>query len=210
MNEQILAALARYGEPALFIVAAVASVGIPLPIMLLFIVSGSLVAQGTLHFPAVVSVAAVGSVIGDQIGYTIGRWGGRALVRRLTRLMGGAQRLGEVQAKAHRWGGPGVFFSRWLITPLGPWINLASGLADYSWLRFTVWDVLGETLDAAIYIGIGIVFSDRVQEVESILGDFIWALVAVLAAAIIGWKLLARRRRARTAAAAKPSATRHA
>jgi membrane protein DedA with SNARE-associated domain len=199
MSDQILAALALYGEPALFVVATIAAVGIPLPVMLLLIVAGSLAAQGTLNFGIAVSVAALGSMAGDQMGYAIGRWGGHALVGRLTRLLGGATRLDQLDARLRRWGGPGVFLSRWLVTPLGPWVNLASGLAGYSWLRFTLWDALGEAVFAALYIGFGLVFSDRVQEIESILGDLTWALVAVLAAAIIGWKLFAKK-------AAKPSA----
>jgi membrane protein DedA with SNARE-associated domain len=201
MSDQILAALALYGEPALFVVAVVASIGIPLPVMLLLIVAGSLAAQGTLNFGVAVAVATVGSVAGDQIGYAIGRRGGHVLVGRLTRLIGGADRLAEIEARAQRWGGPGVFFSRWLLTPLGPWVNLASGLADYSWLRFTLWDVAGEAIYAALYIGFGLVFSDRVQELQSILGDLTWAFVAILAAGIIGWKLFAKK------AAAKPSAS---
>ena len=210
MSEHILAALARYGEPVLFVVAAVASVGIPLPVMLLFIVAGSLVAQGTLSFAVAVSVATLGSIAGDQIGYAVGRWGGHALVARMTRLLGGTQRLSEVTAKVHRWSGPSVFFSRWLVTPLGPWVNLASGLADYSWVRFTLWDVVGEAIDAALFIGIGLEFSDRVQELESILGDLTWALVALLAAAVIGWKLLSGRRKATAKSSSTPSAIQRA
>jgi membrane protein DedA with SNARE-associated domain len=200
MSEQILAALALYGEPALFVVAIIASIGIPLPVMLLLIVAGSLAAQGTFNFGIAVLAAAVGSVAGDQIGYAIGRWGGRALTGWLTRLIGDAKRLEKMDGRIRRWGAASVFFSRWLVTPLGPWVNLASGLAGFSWLRFTVWDVLGEALFAVLYIGFGLAFSDRVQEIESILGDLTWALVAVLAAAIIGWKLFAKK-------AAKPSAT---
>ena len=88
-----------------------------------------------------------------------------------------------------RWGGAGVFFSRWLVTPLGPWINLASGAADYSWLRFTLWDFLGESFGAALFIWLGHVFSDRVQQIGSIFGDLTWAIVGALAAAFLGWKL---------------------
>ena len=203
MSEQILAALARYGEPALFVVATIASIGVPLPVMLLLIVAGSLAAQGTLNFAVAVSVAAAGSVAGDQIGYAIGRWGGHALTGRLTRLLGGPKRLAEVDVKVRRWSGASVFFSRWLLTPLGPWVNLTSGLAGYSWLHFTLWDVIGETIFAALYIGFGLAFSDRVQEIESIIGDLTWALVAILAAAVIGWKLFAKK-------AAKPSAAQSA
>jgi len=205
MSEQILAALARWGEPALFIIAAVASVGIPLPVMLLLIIAGSLAAQGALNFWMAVFVAAAGSAAGDQIGYAIGRWGGRALNARLARLLGGAEKIERLDAQARRWGGAGVFFSRWLVTPLGPWVNLASGAAEYSWLRFTFWDTIGEGIFAGLYLGLGLAFSDRVQEIGSIFGDVTWGLLGILAAAVIGWKLLSGKPRA-AETAAKPSA----
>ena len=189
MSEQVLAALALYGSPALFAIVAVAAVGVPLPVTLLLIVTGSLAAQGAMNVWLAIAIAAVGSVAGDQIGFAVGRWGGKRLVTRLSRMIGSAERIRELDAKAKSWGGAGVFFSRWLVSPLGPWINLASGAADYSWLRFTLWDFLGESFGAALYIWLGLVFSDRVQEVAGILGDLTWAVVGILVAAFIGWKL---------------------
>ena len=193
MSEQVLAALALYGYPALFAIVAIAAVGVPLPVTLLLIVTGSLAAQGAMNVWVAIAIASVGSVAGDQIGFSVGRWGGKALVARFSRTIGSAERIGELDAKAKSWGSAGVFFSRWLVTPLGPWINLASGAADYSWLRFTLWDFLGESFGAGIYIWLGLVFSDRVQEVGAILGDLTWAIVGILVAAFIGWKLFFKR-----------------
>jgi membrane-associated protein len=79
MREQILAALAQYGSPALFAVVTIASIGVPLPVSLLLIVTGSLVAQGVMPMWWAIALATAGSVIGDQIGYAIGRWGGTPL-----------------------------------------------------------------------------------------------------------------------------------
>jgi membrane-associated protein len=193
MNDQILAALARYGEPALFAIVAIASVGVPLPVMLLLIVAGSLAKQGVMDLGWAIAVSSAGSVVGDQIGYAIGRWGGKALNARIARLLGSEERLRQLDEKARAWGAAGVFFSRWLVSPLGPFINLASGAAEYSWLRFTLWDVVGEVLFCVIYVGLGLIFSDRVQAVGAVLGDLTWAIVAVLAAAVLGWKLFGRR-----------------
>jgi len=193
MNDQILAAFARYGSPALFAIVAVAAIGLPLPVTLLLIVTGSMVAQGAMDAWSAIAIAAAGSVAGDQIGFAIGRWGGTLVIQRLKHLLGDAKRLRDLDAKAKTWGTAGVFFSRWLVTPLGPWINLASGASRYSWLRFTIWDVIGETVGAALYVWVGIVFNDRVQEVGAVLGDLTWAIVAVLLAAVFGWRLLARR-----------------
>ena len=52
-------------------------------------------------------------------------------------------RLEQAEARLRKWGGPGIFFTRWLVTPLGPAVNLISGFAGYSWLRFLIWDFLG-------------------------------------------------------------------
>src|SRR6266852_3234344 len=144
MREQILAALSLYGAPALFGIVTIAAVGIPLPITLLLIVTGSLVSQGFMNVWWAIGLASAGSIIGDQVGYAIGRWGSGRFVDRFCRVLGGRERLEKAQAKARRWGGPGVFFSRWLVTALGPWINLASGVAGYPWMRFLFWDALGE------------------------------------------------------------------
>ncbi len=193
MSEQVLAALALYGYPALFAIVAIAAVGVPLPVTLLLIVTGSLAAQGVMNVWVAIAIASVGSVAGDQIGFSVGRWGGKPLVARLSRTIGSAERIKELDAKAKSWGSAGVFFSRWLVTPLGPWINLASGAADYSWLRFTLWDFLGESFGSALYICLGLVFSDRVQALGAILGNLTWAILGILVAAFLGWKLFFKR-----------------
>jgi membrane protein DedA with SNARE-associated domain len=188
MREQILAALAQYGSPALFAAVTIAAIGVPLPITLLLIVTGSLISQGAMNFWWAIGLATAGSVIGDQIGYAVGRWGGSELVDRFTRLLGGPERLEKAQSTARRWGGPGIFFSRWLVTPLGPWVNLASGLAGYPWMRFLIWDTLGEFLGTLLYVSLGKVFSDRVLALDAMLSDLTWAIVALLAAVFLGWK----------------------
>lgn len=166
MRDQILAALAQYGSPALFAVVTIASIGVPLPVNLLLIVTGSLVAQGFMPM-----------------------WWAIALAARFAAMLGGAERMAKAEAHARRWGGAGVFLSRWLVTPLGSVVNFTSGIAEYPWIRFVMWDVLGEALGAALYIVLGRVFSDRVLELDAALGDFSWMMLALLAAAVLGWTL---------------------
>ena len=166
-----------------------ASIGLPLPVSLLLIVTGSLVAQGVIPMWWAIALASGGSVIGDQIGYAIGRYGGTALVSRFGGMLGGPERMAKAEAHARRWGGPGVFITRWLVTPLGSVINFTSGIAEYPWVRFLFWDVLGETLGAALYIVLGRIFSDRVMALDAVLGDFTWMIMALVAAAALGWVL---------------------
>ena len=60
MREQILAALSQYGSPALFAVVTIAAVGVPLPITLLLIVTGSLISQGVMNFWVAIGLAGAG------------------------------------------------------------------------------------------------------------------------------------------------------
>ena len=196
MSDQLLAAVSQYGAPALFGIVAIAALGVPLPVTLLLIVAGSMISQGAMDLWGAIGAAGIGSILGDQAGYAIGRWGGPVVIARISRLLGKPGRVEAMEAKARAWGGPGIFVTRWILGALGPWINLASGAAGYPWLRFLFWDVLGELTGAALYISLGRFFSDRVIALQAVLGDMTWAVAALLAAAILGWKLVAFVRRA--------------
>ena len=189
-TDQLLAALLLYGLPLLFGVIMIASVGVPLPINLILIVSGSFVRQGESKLWPVIIVASAAAVLGDQIGYGLARWGGRRLVARISRKTGFKAQFRKAEALAKRWGGPGIFFSRWLVTALGPWLNVTSGIAEYPWRRFIFWDVLGQVLCAVLYVMVGYVFSDRVQAIEGILGNLAWVILGFIVAAILGWKIV--------------------
>jgi len=191
MNDQLLAAVSQYGVPALFGIVTIAAIGVPLPITLLLIVAGSMISQGAMSLWWGIGLASAGSILGDQAGYAIGRWAGPAVVTRIGGLLGRQASLQAMEAKAKDWGGPGIFLTRWLLSPLGPWINLASGTAGYPWRRFLFWDILGEITGAAIFISLGWLFSDRVMALFAVLGDLTWAVAALLAAILLGYRLLA-------------------
>jgi membrane protein DedA with SNARE-associated domain len=186
MREQLLAFVSQYGSPALFVVVMVASLGAPLPIALLLIVTGSLSAQGAINYWTAIAVGGMGSVLGDLAGYAIGRWGGGALADRLARLIGGENRLEEIEQRARQGAGLYIFLTRWLLSPLGPWVNLASGIARYPWGRFLLWDALGEFFGVALYVSLGDLFSDRVMALDSLLGDLTWGFVALAVALALG------------------------
>ena len=197
MNDQLLAIVSQYGAPALFGIVSIAAVGVPLPITLLLIIAGSMISQGAMNLWWAVGTAAAGSVLGDLCGYAIGRWGGPAIVAKLSGLLGNHVDLQAMEAKVKAWGGPGIFLTRWLLSPLGPWINLASGTAGYPWHRFLLWDILGEITGAAVFISLGRFFSDRVMSLYAVLGDLTWAIAALLLAIILGYQLLTYLRRTR-------------
>ena len=195
MSEQLLSLVTQYGPPALFGIVGIAALGVPLPVTLLLIVVGSMVSQGAMNIWLALAAASAGSILGDQAGYAIGRFGGTAAAEKFSRAFGKTAGLEAMEAKARAWGGPGIFLTRWLLSALGPWINLASGTAAYPWHRFLFWDILGECTGAAVYISLGRMFSDRVLALDSVLGDMTWAFGALIVAVILGWQLWKRVRR---------------
>ncbi|HKF55354.1 MAG TPA: VTT domain-containing protein, partial [Blastocatellia bacterium] len=149
----------------------------------------SFVELGELSLWPVIAAGIFGAVIGDLIGYGIGRWGSGTAVRIAT-WISSEEKWRQAEAAARKWGGPGIFFSRWLITPLGPCINFASGIAEYSWPRFLLWDIAGETIWVVLYVMLGKLFSDRVQAMKDMIGNLTWAFVALFACLVFGWKLI--------------------
>jgi membrane protein DedA with SNARE-associated domain len=188
-TDQLLGAVLVYGVPLLFVVIAVASVGVPFPVSLTLVAAGSFAKQGEMKLLPVIVAASLAAILGDQIGYGISRWGGRRLINRITRRIGGDEKIKKAEALSKKWGGPGIFFSRWLITELGPWLNVTSGITGYPWRHFIVWDVLGEVLWVVLYVMLGYIFSDKVQYIAEILGNLAWAILALIVAIILGWKI---------------------
>ncbi len=189
MTDQILGALLVYGLPVLFAVIMIASVGVPFPVSLTLVVAGSFAEQGEMKLVPVIIVASLAAIFGDQIGYGLSRWGGRRSINRITRRFGGEAQIKKAEALSNKWGGLGIFFVRWLVTGLGPWLNITSGIAGYPWRRFLLWDVLGEIIWVVLYVMLGYLFSDRVQYISEILGNLTWATMALIVALIPGWKL---------------------
>jgi len=190
IGDQLLAALTAYGLPVLFGVTMISSAGIPLPGTFLLIAAGSFVQLGDLSLGWVIAASCAGAVLGDQIGYWIGRWGGRRLAFRLSKWLGGEERIHAAESMAARWGGPGIFFSRWLVIQLGPWINLSSGITAYSYPRFLAWDIAGELFWVLLFVITGMVFSDRVQALTEVLGNLGWVVIGLVGAAVSGLLLV--------------------
>ena len=198
ITDQLLAALSLYGLPVLFGVLVVSSAGVPFPISLMLVAAGSFIEQGEMKLWPVLVVASAGAVVGDQIGYALGRKGGRHAAQWFTRWIGDESHIHKAEAFTKRWGAAGIFFSRWLVTPLGPWLNFTSGIAAYPWHKFLLWDVLGQVLWVVIYVMLGKIFSGRVEALIEILGNLGWVVIGVVVALILGWKLMQYLRPAKT------------
>src|SRR5436309_14238565 len=80
LNVEHLVTLAGY--PLLFAIVTGESSGVPLPGETALITGAVLASRGKLQIELVIALAAAGAIVGDNIGYLIGRRGGRWLLQR--------------------------------------------------------------------------------------------------------------------------------
>jgi len=80
--------------------------------------------------------------------------------------------------------------TRWLLTPLGPVLNLTCGITRFPYPTFLVWDILGETTWVLIYVLLGKFFSDRVEAISATMGDLTWVILGIAGVVFFGWRLL--------------------
>ena len=134
---------ANLGYPLLGVLVGAEAAGAFVPGETSLIIAGALAAEGRLTLTIVIAVAAGAAIIGDNVGYQLGRRGLRQLLERRSR---GRVRSARVFARGEaffqRHGRAAVFFGRWLpgLRVLASWL---AGANRMPWRRFLLWNALG-------------------------------------------------------------------
>jgi membrane-associated protein len=197
MTEWLLGLVPTYGIWLVAVATFLSCLALPIPSSVVMLAAGGFVGSGDLTLWQVVLAALGGAVVGDQLGYLAARRG-EGLVGWLSRRPSQAELIGKAQAYARERGLVAVFFSRWLVSPLGPWVNIAAGLAAMPWLAFTAAGVTGEAVWVGLYVGMGQAFGGSIEAASEAIGSLLGTIGAGAAALALGWWLLraARRQRA--------------
>jgi len=147
--------IATYGYAAVFFIVGAESIGIPLPgettLILAALYAG---ATHRLDIVGVILAATLGAIIGDNIGYVLGRVGGYRLLRRY----GHYVRIDDHRVKIGRYlfdrhGGKVVFFGRF-VTILRAFAAFLAGVMKMGWRRFLLFNAAGGLAWALLY-GLG-------------------------------------------------------
>jgi membrane-associated protein len=189
---------AGIGYPLLFALVAGESAGALIPGETALIVAAALAGQGQLSLPLVIAVAAGAAIVGDNVGYLIGRNALRRLVDRPGRWAAERRRLVERGEEFFaRRGSAAVFFGRWLpgLRVVTSWL---AGADRMPWPRFLFWNALGGIAWASTIGGLAYVLGRSASGSLGAIG-FIAVGVAVLA------YLVARVRRHLESRRRKPS-----
>lgn len=189
--------IGHWGYPAIFVVVVLSNAGLPVPEETVLGVAGYLVWRGHLRLSMVLAVGIVSAVVGDNIGYWVGRrWGQERMTRYARWALGHPERLESMRGFVARRGPLAVFVARFI-----PGIRFMAGpLAGSLGLRFLPFcaaNVLGAVIYVPVAVGLGYAvgygFGEYVERLRRLVGDVERALlVAVLlsALALLGWRTL--------------------
>jgi membrane protein DedA with SNARE-associated domain len=145
--------LLAHGLIILFALVAMESAGVPVPGETALIAAAVLAQQGHYSLVSVIAVAAAAAIIGDNIGYWLGRQGGRALLGRVPIVRNHFERvLPPAERFFVRHGPKTVFIARFVavLRVTAAWL---AGISHMSWWRFLIWNAAGG-IAWAILIGV--------------------------------------------------------
>ena len=181
------------GYPVLFVLVAIETMGIPVPGETALFTAGVLASSGHLKIGFVIVVSAVAAIVGDNVGFAIGRRYGRQLLLVPGPLERHRRRVIEVgEPFFERHGPKAVFLGRW-VTGLRITSAWLAGVNRMAWPTFLFWNALGGILWAASVTLTIYFLGEAAENAIDVVGPAAAGGVAVL---LVGYLLYRRRVRA--------------
>nr|WP_276562498.1 DedA family protein [Hoeflea prorocentri] len=170
--------------PGLFVDVLLEALGMPLPGETLIIVAAGLAALGQLSITGVALTAFFAAVVGDNIGYLIGRKLGRPLIVRHGSRWGIThERLAAAEDIIQKRGPIIVAFARFFVL-LRQLNGIAAGTAGMHWLRFLIANMIGAALWVGLWTTIAYHFGKDVTFLP-----LIWHHLALVAMVVVPFLL---------------------
>jgi membrane protein DedA with SNARE-associated domain len=181
-----------YGLIIVFLTIALETSGLPLPGETALVAAAVLASQGHFSIWSVIVVAAAAAIIGDNVGYWLGRKLGRGFLQRYGVVRRFSERvLPPAERFFRRHGGKSIFLARWFsgFRIAGAWL---AGFAHMPWWRFFIWNATGGiawavTVSLVAYYA-GQAAADAIGHYGLIGGAVIAVLVAAALVALHFWR----------------------
>ncbi len=200
--------VSHIGYPLLFLFVMAESSGALVPGETALIGGAVLASRGQLSIELVIVIAAAGAIVGDNIGYLIGRKGGRWLLERPGRVQRQRRQMLETgEPFFERHGPKAVFFGRFILG-LRVWASWLAGAMHMHWRSFFFWNACGGIVWATTIGLIAYFLGHAASNAVQVFG--LYGLAAFLLA--VGGAFLAHRRHRRhmrSDGAATAKATQH-
>jgi membrane protein DedA with SNARE-associated domain len=175
---------ACYGYVVVFVGVLLENAGLPVPGETVLLAGAALSRSGTMSLPWIVATAIVGAIIGDNVGFLIGRRGGRALVVRYGSKLGlTTRRLAQFDRFFDRHGAKTVIIARF-VTGLRVFGALLAGTSDLPWGRFLVYNAAGAIAWATTFGAVGYFLAYSWKTLEEWIGRSGLALLVAIAVVV--------------------------
>lgn len=195
--------LDRYGYAAVVVLVGLEGLGIPLPGQLILIAAGVYAGMDQFNIVVVLLLGLLAAIGGDNVGYAIGRYGGRELVQRFGRYVFLTdKRLAATERFFDRRGPIVVLIGRF-VDGLRQASGIAAGLARMGWQRYLAYNAAGSIVWVGVWVFTGYLAGSHIDAIYHGVvryQKFFLAAVAVIAVALIA-RWVVKRRSAQRAAA---------
>jgi membrane protein DedA with SNARE-associated domain len=194
--------LGHYGLWAIALLVLVEDFGIPVPGETVLIAGAIYAGSGRLNVVAVGLVGFAAAVFGDNIGYAIGRFGGRSLVERWGKYVFiTPERLDKAEAFFDHHGGKVITIARF-VEGLRQANGLIAGITKMHWLRFVAFNALGAALWVGTWVSVGYFAGQHITTIYNDITSYS-LYAAIVAVVVIAGLVFLRVRRHRREKAAK-------
>ncbi|MEO8157435.1 MAG: DedA family protein [Betaproteobacteria bacterium] len=199
--DSLLLLFSTHGYWVVALIVTLESMGVPLPGETMLVAVAMYVAQsGQMHIVTLIGAAAAGAILGDNIGYLIGREFGYPLLVRYGRYI----RLGEARIKLGqylflRYGGRIVFLGRF-VAAIRTFGALLAGVNCMDWRRFLLANAAGGIVWATLYGLGGYLVGTRIPD---LLGPMGFGLFAAAIVALVSFSMFVGRHEKRLQALAE-------
>jgi membrane protein DedA with SNARE-associated domain/rhodanese-related sulfurtransferase len=193
---ELIALIGEHGLAVVFVATLATRIGAPLPAAPLLVVAGGLAVSEQISLAAVLSIAIAANVLGDAVWFYAGRKHGARVMKLLCRFsLSQDSCVSRSAALVSRWGGSSLVAAKFV-----PGVSVVAapmaGALGMSSPRFLFFGIVAGAIWSAAYLGLGLIFSDQIQEVLNAMseagGAAALAFVALIAAFII-WRWWRRR-----------------
>lgn len=180
--------LLLYKYVAVFVIAFVAAVIIPIPSGSVLMITAAFASNGAFNITWVVVISIIANILGDNLSYYLAhRYGKKTLSRIGFRKVLESENFKKVEERFKKHPGLIVFVSRFeVVSTLS--VNLLSGMGRISYKNFLLHEAIGSVAQVSMYAYIGYTFGDNWQVVSSVIGKLILTIICVCIVAVILFK----------------------
>lgn len=179
----------QFGYWAVFFGVMLENAGLPVPGETILLFASFLAWRGDFELPYVILLAILGATLGDNIGFAIGRRGGRPLLDRYTRKSKlFHNRLVQAERFFHTHGAWTVFIARF-VTGLRVFAGPLAGALQMRWSRFLFYNFSGAVVWATVISLVGYFFGSQWEVLLRLLNRVNFGIfVAVALVALLLWR----------------------